>query len=288
MTQFLATNPAFFYLCVGLLGLIVGSFLNVVIVRLPRMLETGWRVSAAEILGQPVAGDTVHMNLAQPRSACPACGAPIRARHNIPVLSFIWLRGRCAGCGVRISWQYPLVELTGALMALAVAWRFGPTMMCAFALIFSWALLTLAVIDWRTQFLPDAITLPLLWLGLIISVGHVFVDPATAIAGAAAGYGVLWAVFHLFRLATGKEGMGYGDFKLLAALGAWLGWQTLPQLLFLASVAGALVGGALMLSGRLKRGAPMPFGPYLAAAGWLALMAGDTIRRAYLSIAGLS
>jgi len=293
MHDLLNQNPALFYAAVGLFGLIVGSFLNVVIIRLPRMMEAQWRASAAEILGQPATPeDTAALNLSQPRSCCVHCNTPIRARDNIPVISFLLLRGRCASCGATISWQYPLVEFMAAAMSLVVAARFGPTPFAGFALLYTWMLLAAAVIDWRTQFLPDALTLPLLWLGLLLSLGHAGgvaqVDPATAIIGAAAGYGVLWLVFQLFLLVTGKEGMGYGDFKLLAAIGAWLGWQTLPLVLLLASLAGALVGGGLMASGQLARGKPMPFGPWLAIAGWLGLVAGDTISRAYLSFAGLS
>lgn len=293
MAALLAHQPLLFYAAVALLGLIVGSFLNVVILRLPRMLEAQWRASAADILGQPAdAAERPRENLAKPRSRCAHCGTPIRAWHNVPLLSFLWLRGRCATCRGKISWQYPAVELAAALMALAVARHFGATPLMGFALLFSWSLLALAVIDWRTQFLPDAITLPLMWLGLLISLGHMsgigLVGPASAIAGAALGYGVLWLVFQLFLWVTGKEGMGYGDFKLLAAIGAWLGWQQLPLALLLASVSGALVGGTLMASGRLARGQPMPFGPWLALAGWLGLIAGDTISAAYLSLAGLN
>lgn len=293
MNEILSQNPAVFYGAIGLFGLIVGSFVNVVIVRLPRMMEAQWRVSAADILGQPATeDDQATLTLSQPRSACTQCNTPIRARDNIPVLSFLLLRGRCAYCGAAISWQYPLVELTAAIMALVVATRFGPTLFTGAALVYSWTLLTAAAIDWRTQFLPDALTLPLLWLGLLLSLGHTsgiaLVDPATAIIGAAAGYGVLWLVFQLFLLVTGKEGMGYGDFKLLAAVGAWIGWQNLPMVLLLASLTGALIGGVLMASGQLARGKPMPFGPWLAIAGWLGLVAGDTISRAYLSFSGLS
>lgn len=292
MVDLFNQQPLFCYIAIALFGLIVGSFLNVVILRLPRMMEAEWRASAAEILGQPTTeAEPVRVNLSQPRSRCGHCNTPIRALHNIPVLSFIALRGRCAHCRTRISWQYPAVELASAVIALIVAWRFGPTPFMGFALILSWTLLALAVIDWHTQFLPDALTLPLLWLGLLISLGYganvALVDPATAIIGAAAGYLILWLVFQLFLLVTGKEGMGYGDFKLLALIGAWLGWQALPMVLLMASIAGAVIGGLLMASGRLARGKPMPFGPWLAISGWLALIAGDTILDAYLSLSGL-
>jgi leader peptidase (prepilin peptidase)/N-methyltransferase len=208
--------------------------------------------------------------------------------HNIPVLSFLWLRGRCADCGGRISWQYPLLELTAALLGVAVAWRFGVGMPALLALVYTWCLLALTGIDWRTQYLPDGITLPLLWLGLLASLGGWFATPADAIVGAAAGYLLLWAVYHGFRLITGKQGMGHGDFKLLAAIGAWLGWQALPQVILLASAVGAVVGVALTVFGRLGRDVPMPFGPFLAAAGWLALMAGDSIARVYFQLSGLN
>jgi len=292
MQALLAEHPLFCFTAVALLGLIVGSFLNVVILRLPRMMQAEWRASAAEILGQPATVSTKsHVSLSQPRSTCGHCGTPIKARHNVPVLSFLWLRGRCANCGHPISFQLPAIELCGALLALAVVARFGALPFTAFALVFSWTLLAAAMIDWRTQFLPDALSLPLLWLGLLISLGHgagyALVDPATAIIGAAGGYLILWLVFHVFLLVTGKEGMGYGDFKLLAVIGAWLGWQALPMVLLMASLAGAIVGGTLMATGALGRGKPMPFGPWLAIAGWLTLVAGDTISGAYLSLAGL-
>lgn len=286
MVQTLPVDPVFLYFCSAVLGLVVGSFLNVVIVRLPRMLEADWHASAAAILDQSVPDTRPAGNLVQPRSACPNCHAPIRAWQNIPVISFALLRGRCAGCGHRISWQYPLVEICAAVMSVIAAWQFGPTMACALALILSWGLLALTAIDWQTQLLPDNITLPLLWLGLVAGAAHVFVGPVNAILGAAAGYLVLWLVFHLFRLVTGKEGMGHGDFKLLAALGAWLGWQKLPMVLLLASAAGAVTGILLIAAGLLQRGRAMPFGPFLAAAGWLSLVAGDTMQQVYFSLAG--
>lgn len=272
---------------VGVLGLVVGSFLNVVIARLPRMLEADWRRSAADILEQ-TAPAAPRFNLAYPASACPHCRTPIRAWQNIPLISYVLQRGRCAACSEHISLQYPLVELGAAVAALVCGWSFGPTAACVLAIILSWALLTLAVIDAQTQLLPDDITLPLLWLGLLAAATGWSIDPVNAIIGAVAGYMILWLVFHAFRLLTGKRGMGYGDFKLLAALGAWLGWQQLPVILILASAVGAIVGIMLMASGRLQRGAAMPFGPFLAAAGWLSLIAGDTMLQRYLALAGLS
>ena len=288
MLDLLAAEPALYLGSIFVLGLLVGSFVNVVILRLPAMLEAEWRTSAAEILGQDTGTPVEAPGLVASRSACPACGARIRAWHNIPLVSFLLLRGRCADCGARIAWQYPLVELAAALLGGAVAWRFGVGVPAALALAYTWTLLALPGIDWRTQYLPDNLTLPLLWLGLIASLGGYYATPADAIIGAVAGYLLLWAVYHGFRLLTGKEGMGYGDFKLLAAIGAWLGWQALPQVILLASAVGAIVGIALTFAGRMGREVPMPFGPFLAAAGWLALVAGDTIARAYFQIAGLN
>lgn len=279
--------PALYLSSVFVFGLIAGSFINVVILRLPAILEAGWRAGAAEILDRPAPEGTAP-DLVRSRSACPHCGNTVRAWHNIPVLSFLWLRGRCADCGGRISWQYPAVELAAALLAVAVAWRFGVGLPALLALAYTGCLLALTGIDWRTQYLPDALTLPLLWLGLLASLGGYFATPADAIAGAAAGYLLLWGVYHAFRLVTGKEGMGYGDFKLLAAIGAWLGWQSLPLVILLASAVGAALGIALSLTGRLGRDVPLPFGPFLAAAGWLALVAGDTIAGAYFQIAGFN
>lgn len=287
MLELLATDPVLFISCTCLLGLLVGSFLNVVILRLPVMLEQAWRMSAAEILEQPTDDALVKTGLVAPNSACTQCGAAIKPWHNIPLISFILLRGKCAQCDARISWQYPLVELATALFSGIIAWHFGWGWISLFALLLTWALIALTVIDWRTQYLPDVITLPLLWLGMLASLGGFFTTPTDAIAGAIGGYMLLWLVFHGFRLATGKEGMGYGDFKLLAALGAWLGWQSLPLIILLASFTGMIIGLAMMLSGRLARGNPMPFGPFLAIAGWLALVAGDTITAAYLQISGL-
>lgn len=283
-----SVDPTWFFVCAGLLGLIAGSFINVVIMRLPRMLETAWHLDATAILGRPTPADKPQFNLAYPRSTCPACQASIRPWHNIPVISFIILRGHCAACHGRISLQYPLVELASCGLTLACAWRFGASMACLPALLFTWALLAIAVIDWRTQLLPDNITLPLLWLGLLTATAGLYVSPISAIIGAVVGYLVLWLVYHGFRLLTGKHGMGHGDFKLLAALGAWLGWQQLPVIVFAASVTGAVTGLVMIASGQLNRDEPMPFGPFLAAAGWLSLIAGDTMLQNYLTLVGLS
>lgn len=288
----LREQPALFYLGAGLLGLIIGSFLNVVILRLPRMLEAEWREQCAELDASPEERPEPHpaphrLSLSQPASSCPHCGRHIRAHENIPVLSYVLLRGRCAGCGGRISPRYPLIEIFTALLTLAVAAHFGPSWALLAAWLLSWSLLALAVIDYDTQLLPDRITQPLLWLGLLLSLAGLFSDPQSAILGAAAGYLSLWSVYQLFRLLTGKEGMGYGDFKLLALLGAWLGWQALPQIVLLSAFTGAVLGLTLIATGIHKRGDPLPFGPFLAAAGWLSLVWGAEINAAYLRFSGL-
>jgi leader peptidase (prepilin peptidase)/N-methyltransferase len=268
-------------------GLCVGSFLNVVIHRLPRMMEREWREQCAELAGTPVTQDPKgRYNLLVPRSACPGCGARITALQNIPVFSWLALRGKCAACGARISARYPVVEVLAGLIGAYAAWRYGPTLAAAGAMAFGWALLALTVIDLDTQLLPDDITLPLLWGGLLLNIAGTFVPLRTAVIGAVAGYLALWLVYWAFRLATGKEGMGYGDFKLLAAIGAWLGWQKLPLVILLSSVVGALVGIGLILFARHARGKPIPFGPYLAAAGLIALFWGEHITRRWLPILG--
>ncbi len=273
----------------ALLGLLVGSFLNVVILRLPVMMQRDWRAQCQDVVGLQPLEQPPHepFNLVRPRSRCPSCGHLIRAHENIPVLSYILLRGRCSACDTRISIRYPVVEALAAVMAVAVALRFGFTVQCAFALLLTWGLIALTFIDIDQQLLPDSITLPLLWLGLGLSVFTVFVDSHTSILGAIAGYLSLWLVYHAFRLLTGKEGMGHGDFKLFALFGAWLGWQVLPLIILLSSVVGALVGIALILTGRAGKSQPLPFGPYLAAAGWVAMMWGDAILHAYLTAVGL-
>ena len=251
----------------ALLGLIVGSFLNVVIVRLPRMMQLAWEDACAEVTGQP-APARPRFNLAWPRSHCPACGHPLAWHELVPVFSWLALRGRCAHCAAAIPLRYPLVELaTGALFA-ACAMRFGATAATPAAIGLCAALLALAVIDARTMLLPDAITQPLLWAGLLVNLAAgLFAPLPHAVAGAAAGYGALWLIAAGFHLFTGKEGMGQGDMKLLAALGAWFGWQALPAIVLLASAAGVAAGIAMLLAGRTRRGQPLPFGPYLAAAG---------------------
>jgi leader peptidase (prepilin peptidase) / N-methyltransferase len=277
-----------YYVTVALLGLVVGSFLNVVIHRLPRMLERRWQAECRELNGTetPVVEQTPY-NLVVPGSSCPACGHKIRPWENIPLLSYLLLRGRCSACGVHISVRYPLIELVAGLAALAVAWHYGPGWQTAAALVFTWALLALTMIDLETQLLPDSITLPLLWLGLLVNVKGMFVPLSSAVIGAAAGYLALWAVYHAFRLLTGKEGMGYGDFKLLAALGAWFGWQMLPLTILLSTLVGAVIGLGLMAFRNHEREVPIPFGPYLAVAGWIALLWGTSLTEAYLRFAHL-
>lgn len=267
----------------SLLGLFVGSFLNVVIHRLPKMMERDWHAQAAELRGEP-APEAPHFNLATPRSRCPHCGHRLSALENIPVLSFVLLRGRCRHCGARISKRYPVVEISTAALSGVAAWHFGASAATLGALLFIWALVALSFIDLDTQLLPDSITLPLLWLGLAFNTGGVFTDLHSAVIGAIAGYLALWTVYWLFRLATGKEGMGYGDFKLLAAIGAWLGWQVLPLTILLSSLVGAIVGIALIAFARHGRNVPIPFGPYLGAAGLIALLWGETLTARYLGL----
>ncbi|MDD3529319.1 MAG: A24 family peptidase [Gallionellaceae bacterium] len=281
MIEALATSPVLWAGVAALLGLVVGSFLNVVIHRLPIMLERQWHDQCAELRGEPVAA-TAPFNLLLPRSACPACGHAIAWHENIPLLSYLWLRGRCAACGASIGWRYPLVELLAALLAVAVAWRFGFTGQAGFALILVWTLLALAFIDLDTQYLPDDLTLPLVWLGLLANLSGLFAPLAEAVIGAMAGYLIFWLVYHLFRRLTGKEGMGHGDFKLLAALGAWFGWTLLPLIVLASSLIGALVGIALVALAGHDRARPIPFGPYLVLAGLLALFWGRAIMALYL------
>ena len=267
----------------GLLGLCVGSFLNVVIHRLPKMMEQEWQAQCAELRGEP-ASTAANLSLAKPRSRCPDCGHQITSMENIPVLSYLLLKGKCAGCGTSISARYPIIEVFTAVLSAYAAWHFGPTLQTVGALLLLWFLIALAAIDFDTQLLPDAITLPLLWLGLVFNLMDTYVDLPAAVVGAMAGYLALWTVFWLFKLATGKEGMGYGDFKLLAALGAWLGWQMLPTIILLSSVVGAVVGITLIVVARRGRNVPIPFGPYLAAAGGIALFWGPQLTRNYLGL----
>lgn len=289
-----ASSPAFFVGCLFFLSLLIGSFLNVVIHRLPIMLDRDWRAQAKEILAQPesTAVAAPRYNLIVPRSACPHCGTMITAAQNIPVISWLLLGGKCAHCNARISVRYPIVELLTAVLSAAVAWRFGFQWYTAAALLLTWALIALTFIDFDTLLLPDNITLPLVWLGLLLSLLHdpstpLPVDPRSSILGGLAGYLSLWSVYWLFKLLTGKEGMGHGDFKLFAAFGTWLGWQMLPLIILLSAFAGAVVGITLIVARGRDRNIPIPFGPYLAAAGWVALMWGEQLVGAYLRLSGL-
>jgi leader peptidase (prepilin peptidase)/N-methyltransferase len=265
------------------LGLCVGSFLNVVAHRLPRMIEREWRVQCAELAGQAPPAEARY-NLVAPRSACPACGHRITALENIPVISWLVLRGKCSACGARIGLRYPTVELAGGVVAAYAAWHFGFSLAAAGAMLFCWCAIALAAIDVDTQLLPDDLTLPLLWAGLAVNLWGTFVPLEAAVIGAIAGYLSLWAVYWAFKLFTGKEGMGYGDFKLLAAIGAWFGWQALPLVILLSSLVGAVVGIALMVFARHARDKPIPFGPYLAAAGVIAQFWGPQILRHWMPL----
>lgn len=270
-------------------ALAIGSFLNVLILRLPVMLERQWRADCAELLGTDLNDDDKpRFDLLWPGSTCPHCGHRLRIWENIPLLSYLLLRGRCAACQTRLSWQYPLVELTTAVLTVLVGLHFGPSWPTVAALLLTWGLIGLAVIDLRTYLLPDSITLPLLWLGLLVNWMNGFTDLESSLLGAVGGYLSLRIIFQLFKWVTGKEGMGYGDFKLLALLGAWLGWQTLPLVLVLASFTGAIMGITLILFAGRARAKPIPFGPFLAIAGWLGLLYGDTLNNLYLRFAGLA
>jgi leader peptidase (prepilin peptidase)/N-methyltransferase len=269
----------------GALGLLIGSFLNVVVYRLPKMMEREWAAQCAELAGTAPAPQPA-FNLATPRSRCPSCSAPITALQNLPVVSWLALRGRCAACGVAIPARYPTVEVATGAIAGLLAWHYGFGAVAVAAFAFCAAMLALALIDFDTQLLPDSITLPLLWAGLLVNVWGMFAPLQEAVLGAAAGYVSLWLVYWGFRLATGKEGMGYGDFKLLAAIGAWLGWQALPLVILLSSLAGAVIGIALIAASRMGRSVPMPFGPYLVIAGVVALVWGDAIVAGYLRLLG--
>lgn len=276
--------PAYFYTVVTLLGLLIGSFLNVVIHRLPIMMVREFKTEASEYFElEQDNGDQHPYNLITPRSTCPSCQHPITALENIPVLSWLILKGRCSQCQTRISARYPVVELITGALSLAVAWQFGLSWACAGALLFTWSLVALTFIDIDKMLLPDQLVLPILWLGLLLNVGELYTPLHSAVIGAAAGYLSLWSVYWLFKLLTGKEGMGYGDFKLLALMGAWLGWSSLPLIILLSSLAGAVIGIAMILLRGKDRNIPIPFGPYLAIAGWIALMWGEPISRFYLN-----
>lgn len=281
--SFFEQLPWAFYTCVLLLGLLVGSFLNVVIYRLPKMMQREWRSDCLEFLEQPEEKEQETFNLWVPRSRCGHCGHQITALENIPILSYLLLGGKCSSCKTPISIRYPLVELFTGLVSFWVAWHFGLSLQTAFALIFSWSLIAASGIDIDHKLLPDNITLPLLWLGILLGYFNVFVDLETSVIGAMAGYLSLWSVYIIFKLFTGKEGMGYGDFKLLAMLGAWMGWKMLFVIILTSSLVGATVGITMILLKKTSRGTQIPFGPYLAAAGWISLLYGEQLNRLYFS-----
>jgi len=289
LTGLLAYSPYWFATVVGVAGLIVGSFLNVVIYRLPIMMHRNWRQECLDFLqieADVTEGQAARFNLAWPGSHCPHCQAAVKPQQNVPILSYVLLRGRCAACNQAISLRYPLVEGFTALLSVIVALHFGYGLPCLFALLLTWSLIAMSFIDIDHHLLPDSISLPLMWAGLLLSLPNVFTNAHDSIIGAAAGYMGLRVFYQLFKWLTGKEGMGYGDFKLLAVLGAWLGWQYLPQIIFLSSMVGAILGIAMVLSGKRDYTTPIPFGPYLAAAGWLALIWGPTINQWYLNLMG--
>lgn len=292
MLNLIIANTPLFLAGVFVFGLLIGSFLNVVILRLPARLEHDWRSQCKELL-EIEDTDEVDETPAPPanimwsRSQCPKCGHLIKAHENIPLLSYLFLKGRCSACQAPISKRYPLIELSTALLFLVVALFFGPTIQALAAIGLTAFLIALAFIDIDHQLLPDDLTFVLLWAGLLASLFNIFTDPVSSIIGALAGYLSLWLVYHLFRLLTGKEGMGYGDFKLLAALGAWMGWQMLPLIILLSSLVGAVVGLTMIAMKRHKPSQPMPFGPFIALAGWIALIWGDGIIDSYLRSSGL-
>ncbi|MBD9443425.1 prepilin peptidase [Pseudomonas sp. PDM04] len=283
----LTLYPLAFVFIALLLGLLVGSFLNVVTWRLPKMLAREWRLQAHEILGLPGETPQPTYNLLLPHSQCPHCGHRIRAWENIPLLSYVGLRGRCSSCATPIGRRYPLTELVCGLLSAFIAWHFGFGWQAVLVLVLSWGLLAMSLIDAEHQLLPDVLVLPLLWLGLIVNSFELFVPLHEALWGAVAGYLALWAVFWLFKLITGKDGMGHGDFKLLALLGAWGGWQILPLTLLLSSLVGAVVGVILLKLRDARHSTPLPFGPYLAIAGWIALLWGGQITDFYWQFVGL-
>lgn len=281
ISNILQQNSAVFITVSTIIGLMIGSFLNVVIYRLPKMMEREWHNNCLDLQGKEIPAQTSY-TLSKPRSACPNCGHKITALENIPIISYLILKGRCRGCKAPISMRYPLIEaLTGALIGL-ISWKFGYSSTALFASIFTFALIALTFIDFDTQLLPDDITLPLLWLGLLFNLNFGFTDLKSAVIGAAAGYLVLWSIYWLFKLIRGKEGMGYGDFKLLAAIGAWFGWKLLPAVILLSSTLGAIIGIALILLTKRGKEVPMPFGPFLAIGGIAALFFGQQLAAIYL------
>ncbi|MEJ2362929.1 MAG: A24 family peptidase [Gammaproteobacteria bacterium] len=286
-------NSTFFYITIVILALLIGSFLNVVIHRLPIMLLRDWRRDCREFLADKYPGDlatnlpppdSTRYNLVVPRSACPHCGHMIGAWENIPILSYLFLKGRCKACKTRISPRYPIIEAVTAITTFTVAWKFGVSYQFLFATLLTWALIALTLIDFDYQYLPDQITLPILWLGLFLNLQNLYTDPHSAIIGATLGYLSLWSVYHVFKLFTGKEGMGYGDFKLLALFGAWLGWQMLPAIILISTLIGSVVGILLIAFKLHEKGKPIPFGPYLAGAGWIVLLWGKDLNTLYFHL----
>ena len=294
MQALFAESPLLFILAAFVIALLVGSFLNVVIYRVPIMMERGWREQCTVLSASPASElPEGRFDLVAPRSRCPSCGHQITAMENIPVLSFVLLGGKCAGCGNRIPARYPVIELLTGILTGVVAWRFGVGWEATAAIGMTWALIAISVIDIDHQYIYDNMVLPLVWAGLVLSLWHpmtgaetLFIEPKAAIVGALAGYLSLWSIYHLFRLITGKEGMGYGDFKLLAALGAWLGWTMLPLIILISAVVGAVTGVLMIALKQHERSVPIPFGPYLAAAGWIAMLWGKQIVNWYLDYMG--
>ncbi len=285
----LQQNPSLLLFVVTILSLAVGSFLNVVIYRLPVMLEREWKQQCHELLGEEEAEEEEQtFNLMLPASRCRNCEHEITFSENIPIISYLFLKGACSECGTKISPRYPVIELTTAILSTVVAWHFGASLQTGAALLLTWALIALSMIDYDHKLLPDNIVLPFLWLGLLFNLNGLFTDITSAIIGASAGYLSLWSIFWLFKLITGKEGMGYGDFKLLALFGAWLGWQYLFQIVLLSSLVGAVVGIAVIVILGRDRSIPIPFGPFLATAGWISLLWGEEINQAYFRFAGVS
>mgnify|MGYP000335853911 CR=1 FL=1 len=282
----IATNTVLLTAAALLLGLLIGSFLNVVVYRLPVMMQREWQAQAKEILLVPADTSTPAFNLLLPNSSCPHCSHEIKPWENIPVISYLFLRGKCSNCKALISMRYPLVELACGLLSAFIAWHFGFTWQAGAMLLLTWGLLAMSLIDVDHQLLPDSLVLPLLWLGLIANSFGLFTNLENALWGAIAGYLSLWSVYWLFKLVTGKEGMGYGDFKLLAMLGAWGGWQVLPLTILLSSLVGAVLGLIMLRLRNAETSTPIPFGPYLAIAGWIALLWGEQITSSYLQIAG--
>ena len=296
LIELLKSSQATFLTCLGLLGLIMGSFLNVIIWRLPKMLHREWTEQCYTYIQEnsklfPLAElpqPSPSFNLITPRSQCPTCQHPIGILENIPLLSFLFLRGKCLACRSPISLRYPLIEILSAILSIVVGYYFGVSWQCFAALLLTWALISLTFIDIEHQLLPDDITLAMLWLGLIVNIPHLFVSINDAIIGVIIGYLFLWSIYWIFKLITHKEGMGYGDFKLLAMLGAWLGWQALPKIILISSIVGAIVGITLIILKRHTREKPLPFGPFLAMAGWISLIWGDKLSHLYFSMLGLS